>query len=130
MSEENVEIVRRGYRAFDSGDLSGALDAFHPEAVIRRVEPEIRTWQGPDGFLQALADWTEGFDEFQASAEEFIDADSRVVVRIHQRVRGTRSGATVEADFWFVHTITDRMVTRLDMFADRTQALEAAGLSE
>jgi ketosteroid isomerase-like protein len=30
MSEENVEIVRRGYRAFDSGDVSGALDAFHP----------------------------------------------------------------------------------------------------
>jgi ketosteroid isomerase-like protein len=45
-------------------------------------------------------------------------------------VRGTRSGATVEADFWFVHTITDGMVTHLDMFADRTKALEAAGLSE
>src|SRR5215207_1934439 len=100
MSQENVEIVRRGYRAFDSGDIPGALDAFHPEAVIRRIEPEIRTWHGRDGFLQALADWTEGFDEFQASAEEFIDADGGVVVRIHQRVRGTISGARVEADFW------------------------------
>jgi ketosteroid isomerase-like protein len=73
MSQENVEIVRRGYAAFERGDVSVALDNAS-DLVTYRADPDGRTWNGPEGFLQALADWTEGFDEFSATAEEFIDA--------------------------------------------------------
>jgi ketosteroid isomerase-like protein len=31
MSQENVEIVRRGFRAFSQGDLEGVLDDLAPE---------------------------------------------------------------------------------------------------
>jgi ketosteroid isomerase-like protein len=31
MSQENVEIVRRGFDAFDRGDLEGVLDLLGPE---------------------------------------------------------------------------------------------------
>jgi ketosteroid isomerase-like protein len=70
MSQENVEVVRRSYAAFESGDVSVALDSADPDMITYRADPEARTWHGPDGFMQALADWTEGFDVFRATAEE------------------------------------------------------------
>src|SRR5436190_11362517 len=114
MSQENVEIVQRTYAAFERGDISAVLADADPALVTYRADPEAATWHGPEGFLQALADWTEGFDQFSATAEEFIDAGDRVIVRVHQRATGQSSGAPVEADFWFVHTLNDGRVTRLD----------------
>jgi ketosteroid isomerase-like protein len=130
MSQENVEIVRGTYAAFERGDISAVLDPADPDLVTYRADPEAATWHGPEGFLQAMADWTEGFDQFSASAEEFIDAGDKVIVRVHQRARGQSSGVPVEADFWFVHTLSEGKITRLDMFASKAPALEAAGLSE
>jgi ketosteroid isomerase-like protein len=130
MSEENVELIRSTYAAFERGDIDAMLDTADPTLVTQRYEPEVATWHGPEGFLQALADWTEGFDQFSASAEEFIDAGDRVIVRVHQRARGKGSGVPVEADFWFVHTLSEGKVIRLDMFASKAPALEAAGLRE
>ena len=56
-----------------------------------------------------------------------------VIVRVHQMALGQSSGVPVEADFWFVHTLGKReygnaKVTRLDIFASKAPALEAAGL--
>ena len=130
MSQENVEIIRRTYASFERGDISAVLHDADPDLVTYRADPEAATWHGPEGFLEALADWTEGFDQFSASAEEFIDAGDRVIVRVHQRARGKGSGVPVEADFWFVHTLSDGKITRLDMFASKGPALEAAGLRE
>jgi ketosteroid isomerase-like protein len=92
MSRENVDILRQGYAAFERGDLSAVTDIADPGMVTQRYEPETAAWSGPEGFLQALADWTEGFDQFSATAEEFIDAGDRVIVRVHQRARGRGSG--------------------------------------
>ena len=128
MSEENVEIVRRGLDAFASGDVETALSDLDGDAVICRREPETHTWSGPDGMLAAVADWTEGFDRFEISGEDYIDAGDVVVARIHQLVRGQTSGATVEGDSWFVYLLRDRRVVRVDMFTTRAKALAAAGL--
>jgi ketosteroid isomerase-like protein len=40
MSQENVEIVRRDYEAFDRADFAAFLDDLHPEIV---------TWAHPRG---------------------------------------------------------------------------------
>jgi ketosteroid isomerase-like protein len=130
MSEQNVEIVRSTYESFDRGDIDAVLSNADPALVTYRADPEAATWHGPDGFLQAMADWTEGFDQFRARAEEFIDAGDRVIVRVHQWALGQSNGAPVEADFWFVHSLTGGKVTRLDIFASKGPALEAAGLSQ
>jgi ketosteroid isomerase-like protein len=127
MSQENVEIVRRGYEAYARGDLATMLGDIDPEMVTYREEPDGATFHGPEGFLRAIAEWVEDFEEFAATPEEMIDAnDHQVLVRVHQRAVGAQSGAPIEADFWFVHTLRDAKVTRLDMFASKASALEAA----
>src|SRR5512133_758206 len=130
MSGENVEIVRRGYAAFERGDLESMLADVAPGLVAYRAEPEGATFHGPDGLLEAIADWTEGFDEFRASADGFIDAGDRVVARMHQRARGQASGVEVEADFWCVHTLKDGKQVRYEIYPTKAQAFEAAGLEE
>ena len=131
MSQENVEIVRRGYEAYARGDVAAMLAGVDPEMITYREEPDGATFRGREGFLEAIAEWVEDFDEFVATAEELIDANERqVVVRVHQTATGAQSGAPIEGDFWFVHTLSDAKVTRLDMFASKDRALEAAGLRE
>jgi ketosteroid isomerase-like protein len=129
MPEGNVEIVRRGYEAYARGDLDGLMGDVDPEMVTYRAEPDGATFEGWEGFLAAIAEWVEDFDDFTITPAEFMEAnDKQVVVRVHQTAVGKQSGAAIEADFWFVYTLSAGKVTRLDMFASRDQALEAAGL--
>jgi ketosteroid isomerase-like protein len=130
MSQENVEVVRSCWAAFNRGDLEGALEAADPDVVTHRHEPEDATWHGPDGVLNALADWTAGFDHFELKVGDFIDAGDRVLALAHQTATGKLSGAPVEADFWFVFTVIEGRITEFDIFARKAEALEAAGLSE
>ena len=131
MSQENVEIVRRGYEAYARGDVAAMLARVDPGMITYREEPDGATFTGRDGLLAAIAEWVEDFDEFKIAAEELIDANDRqVIVHVHQSATGSQSGAPIEGDFWFVHTLDDSKVTRLDMFASKARALDAAGLSE
>jgi ketosteroid isomerase-like protein len=131
MSQENVEIIRRAFDAYERGDVAAMLKDAHPDQVTYRADPDGATYHGAEGLMQAIAEWVEDFDEFTATAEEFIDAnDHQVVVRVHQKAIGAQSGAPIEADFWFVHTLSAAKITRLDMFVSKAQALEAAGLKE
>jgi ketosteroid isomerase-like protein len=129
MSQENVEIVRRGFEAYERGDIAAMRESMHPELVTYRADPDGATYHGPDGLLEAIAEWVEDFDEFTATAAEFIDSGDQVVARVHQKAVGAQSGAPIEGDFWFVYTLRDETVVRLDMFASRAQAFEAAGLA-
>jgi uncharacterized protein len=132
MSQENVEIVRRGFEAWEAGDLSGLLALLDDHLVTRRLAPmpDPGTWHGPEGALEVAAEWMDAFDEFKMKAEEFIDADDHVVVRVAQEGRGSGSGAPVTATFWFVYCVRDGKAVTWDMYATGQQALEAAGLSE
>jgi ketosteroid isomerase-like protein len=47
---------------------------------------------------------------------------------VRQRAIGAQSGTPIEGEFWFVHTVRDGKAVRLDMFVDKGQALQAAGL--
>ncbi len=64
------------------------------------------------------------------SMGEFVAGGDRVVVEVFQRGEGRASGAVVEGHFWFVYTVTGGKLARLDAFATRTAAFEAAGLPE
>ena len=132
MSQENVEVVRRGFEAWEAGDLSGLLALMDDDLVTRRLAPmpDPGTWYGPEGLLEVAAEWMEAFDEFTMKAEELIDAGDDVVVRMAQGGRGGGSGAPVTGTFWFVYGLRDGKVIALDMYATRGQALEAVGLKK
>jgi ketosteroid isomerase-like protein len=132
MSQRNVELVRASIAAYLSGDVETALAAADPEIVTYRSPPlpDAGTYHGTEGVVQAYEDWTVDFTEFEMSTGEFVDAGDRVLVEVFQRATGRVSGAAVEAPFWFLYTVAGGKITRMDIFKDRRQALDAAGLRE
>jgi ketosteroid isomerase-like protein len=131
VSQRNVEIVRRSYEAFDRGDLSAILEDVDPEVAIRaHPRGEEGKYEGHEGLRAFITEWIEPFEDFNLTAEEFLDAGDRVVVQTLQRARGKESGVPVTGHFWLVHRMQDGKVIELDLYDDKAEAHEAAGLSE
>ena len=132
MSWENVEIVRHAFAAYERRDFPALLAAFSSSVVTRQTPPipDARTYHGREGVMQALSDYTEPFDDFVMTGEEFIDVGNKVVVRVHQDARGAESGVPVSGEFWFVYSVGEGKIEQLEMFSHEAQALEAVGLSE
>jgi ketosteroid isomerase-like protein len=130
MSQENVEIVRSAFAAFEEGDLTAILDSAADDLITHRVEPDNAIYHGKEGFLQGTADWIEGFEDWTVTPREFIDGGDSVVVRVHQTARGEKSGVPVEGDIWFVFEIRGSKIARLSFHMREGEALEAAGLAD
>jgi ketosteroid isomerase-like protein len=130
MSRENVRIVRQGFEAFERGELDLMLDLFTDDVTTYRADPDGATYNGKAGFLDATADWTEDFSEWQVLPEEFTDLGDRVLVRVRQTARGRGSGVRVEEDFWFLFAVTGTKISKLSFYSRRADALAAAGLRE
>jgi hypothetical protein len=66
MSEENVEIVRRAYDAFYSGDAEVALDHFDPDVVVdaSRTQPGIGIGHGREQVRRFVTSWVATWDNF------------------------------------------------------------------
>ncbi|HKH28114.1 MAG TPA: nuclear transport factor 2 family protein [Sphingomicrobium sp.] len=130
MSLENVELVRSGFAAFQRGDLSQMLDLLADDLVTYRADPDGATYAGKEGFLEATADWTEGFSDWSAIPEEFIDAGDWVLTRVRQVARGEGSGISVEGEFWFAFEVRGTRISKLSFYSRQAEALEAVGLPE
>ena len=130
MSQENVEIVRRAFAAYDKGNMSEMLELMADDMTTHRMDPDGATYHGQEGFFKATADWTEDFEDWSASPEKFVDAGDHVLVRVHQTARGATSGVPVESHFWFVFTLRAGKIARLSFHVTEADAREAAGLSE
>jgi ketosteroid isomerase-like protein len=127
--ESNLDIVERGYQAYARGEAAAMLADLHPEAVIYRELPDGATFRGPEGLVQAIAEWIEDFTEFTFELVELFDAPAdHVIAHVRQTAVGARSGAPIGGDFWFVHELRDGAVVRLDMLTTRAKAEAVAGV--
>jgi ketosteroid isomerase-like protein len=62
---------------------------------------------------------------------ELVDAGAdKILVHWRSAVRGRTSGVEVELNYWVVVTFREGRIVRDQWFADRAEALEAAGLRE
>jgi len=72
MPTANVDALRRGYEALNSGDLSGVHALLHPDIEWQEGgnAPEAGIHQGRDTFESFLRTWLESFDTFRIEPEE------------------------------------------------------------
>jgi uncharacterized protein len=132
MSQENVEFARRLYDAWNRHDLAASMEILAPEIVIDRSESlaDARIYRGRAEAEQFWNQWIETWERFRWEIEEYLDAGESVVVVGRFHGRGTASGADVQANVTQVLTFRDRLLVRAKLFQSRSDALEAAGLSE
>jgi ketosteroid isomerase-like protein len=135
MSQENVELVLQGIEAFNRRDVDALVALASPDvewedsefwsehARIYRGKAEFREW-----FNQVVL---EPWESVHVEVEEVIDAgDDRVFFGACLTTRGKGSGVETQVRGWQVVWIADGNVTRRQVFLDRAETLEAAGLSE
>ena len=137
MSEENVEIVRRVYDAVARRDTGGVLAFYDPTIEVEGGPGTIgealgkRVYRGYDGLRAFDREWREAFASIETFCEEAIDAGDKVVTSSKYRARGRGSGIEVDGPLQFgVWTFRDGKIVRVVWFSTRSEALEAAGLSE
>ena len=137
MSEENVELATRAYAALNdayrTGDFQPVIEEFFdPEIVFRPagVLPETGAVRGHEELLGFTVRQTEAFEQLSIEPEEIIDAGDRVVVPLRLGGRARFTGIPIEFSFVHVATFRSGKALRVDVYADKAEALEAAGLSE
>ena len=132
MSQENVDIARRGLEAFNRGDRDAWLAARHEDYEILPIGdwPDAPAIRGREAGWNFYVDVARTLD-FERADSDFVDAGADKVLG-HQRhgARGRISRADVEVDYWIVTTFRDGRVLRDEWFRDRAEALEAVGLTE
>jgi uncharacterized protein len=134
MSQENVEIVRTAFTAFDRGDIEAVLRLCAEDIVITQP-PELpgvsAKQRGHRGVLEAFAIWPEQWEDYRMKILRITAAPAdRVIVTTRARGRGRQSGVEVDMEFSFVFTIGDARIREMRIFVQEDDALEAAGLSE
>ena len=98
MSEENVEIARRGIVEINSfyrtGEFSLLQELCDPDFVLQPsgMFPEHEEMRGPEGLLKFIRGQTEAFERMWIEAEEFLDAGDRVVIPIRFGGRARHTG--------------------------------------
>jgi ketosteroid isomerase-like protein len=131
MSRENVELARWAFtsgpaRFFSLLDEDVELDARrHAE-----LPGAALAGRGRDVLERYCREFWGTWSEYLAEPQEFIEVGDHVVVEVHERGKGKGSGVPFERTHFQVWTLRDGRLVRWMLFADKAEALEAAGRRE
>ena len=134
MSQENVEIVRRGLQAFADGGLDAMAGFWDPDIDWRAAEgaiDDVGEMHGHVAVRRYMEDWIGTFDDYSVVVEELRDVGDDRVLAI-QRVKGRAklSGIEIDVRYAVVNTVRDGKVVRGREYLNVEEALEAVGLRE
>jgi uncharacterized protein len=135
MSEENVEILRRGFEEFARGDLEAVLERLDPDVEWQPAIAPILGVEAVRGREAVLAFFTrdlfEGFDEFSAEPLAYEDlGDDLVLVIVRYAGRGEGSGVEIDQTFASLYRLRNGRTVSMRDYSTRGEALEAARLEE
>ena len=130
MSQENVEIVKAVYDAYNREDWDAAFKDAAPgcEMDFSRALGPWRGVFGLDQIRRVVREFRETWESARTEPHEFIEAGDLVVVPGTQHLKG-RGGIEVAASATLVWTIRNGAIERVTMYQERQDALEAVGLS-
>ena len=134
MSQESVEIVRRGFTVLEPGGLDAVAELWHPDINWRAIEgapDDVGEMHGIDAARRYVKDWFDTFDELTAEPEELLDVgNNRVLAVVRVSGRGPSSGIPSELRYASVSTIREGKIVEVREYATKQEALKAVGLEE
>ena len=131
MSQENVEVVRSSYEAWNAGDIYALREIYDPDAIVRYPEgwPEPGPFVGREAIMRQFERTREAWDsDAMELTSDFLHAADRVVVRFIWR--GVGHGPEVPGEVTGVFTVRKARIFGVELFWDHAEALETVGLSE
>ena len=131
MSQENVEVVRAAYDAYNALDMDALRELYDPDAIIVRGLdgwPEPGPFVGREDVMRAFETLRAAWDSDTLEDVRLIDAGDRVVGR--QTWRGIGRGPELNMDWTVIVTLRKGKIFLMEYFWDYAEALETVGLSE
>jgi ketosteroid isomerase-like protein len=134
MSQENVELARRAFDLWNSGDVDAWVELHHPEIewfseIAARLEGAGTVYSGRAGMRRFWDDWHSVWD-LTIEISEFRDLGDAVIALGRMRAHGKTSGIDLEAPVAYVGEFDGGLVRKIRAYLDPNQALEAFGLSQ
>jgi uncharacterized protein len=133
MSQENVEVVRQYFPAYERGGLDAFAEFWHPDINWRAAEgalDDVGLMEGPDALRHYYEQWEDTFETIRTEVEELVDAGDEVVAVVRGIGRMKESEAEVNIRYAIVFSIRDGKIAAGREYLTREEALEAAGLTE
>jgi ketosteroid isomerase-like protein len=125
MSDENVELVRRIYDAWDREESARDFIAEDVEYVNPSYAVEPGTRHGRASFRMVR----DIYEDFMIKIEEILDTGGDdVLVLARYTASGRGSGVPVEGEHGYVWTVRDGQAVRFQWFQSHLEAYEAAGI--
>src|SRR4029453_4429746 len=133
MSQENVETVRRCVELFNRRDVEEVLELLDPDIELdlsRNIfNPDI--YHGHAGIERWRNAVDDVWDDFHGTVEGLIDVDDKVVGAFTMGGKGKESGVEGTMRIFSIWTLRNSKIMKVvGGYRDRTEALEAVGLSE
>jgi ketosteroid isomerase-like protein len=131
MSQENVEIVRAAFEAYNAGDMDAFRKLYDPDVIMRPPAgwPEPGPFVGREAAMHQLAQMRETWDaDALELTSDFIHAADRVAVRVIWH--GAGHGPEMCLEVTDVFTVRKGKIFGIEFFWNHAEALEAVGLSE
>ena len=134
MSQENVELARRSFEAWQNDDYETWIalhdaDVEYLGAVERRLGQGV--YRGHKGVSELWRVWREEVEGFWIESEEIRDLEDGRVLHLGQMgFRGSASGVEVDSQLALVITLRDGKIVRSMDFMSHRDALKAVGLEQ
>jgi ketosteroid isomerase-like protein len=127
MGEELVQLVEKGYEAWNSGDRSWVLEHMSPDVewITPPEDPDPGTYRGLEGVETYWAQWRAAVGQLQFTIEETIDAGNSVIVMARRQGRGEHSGLQVSDRVIQVYDFENGKCVRVHEYYDRDAALSS-----
>jgi ketosteroid isomerase-like protein len=133
MSQENVEIMRRGYAVLAEQGIEAVLALADPEfeaTTPPSLASEPDTYRGHEGARRWFGSFGDAMEGVYFEGQEFTSVGDKVLVDTKLHARGRTTGIETQQRAFVVWTLREGLVTRAETFVEQGQALEAAERQE
>jgi ketosteroid isomerase-like protein len=132
MSQENVELHKRGIDALNRHDLDAFLELMDPDVTASPLIATVEgnTYRGSSGIREWWRDLHSTFSDFRVELSEIRSEGDMTVASLHNRGRGSGSDTPFDQPTWHVVEWRNGKCLSWWNFRNEAEALEAAGLRE
>ena len=125
---ENSDTLKRGYEAFNSGDVETVSEVFADDARWEGPNtagvPMSGVNEGKEAVLQALGQIGENFERFHVSPDEMVEQGETIVVLSHLEAT-TKSGNDIKLPGVEIWRMSDGKAKRIQSLLDTAELKKA-----
>jgi|SRR5215204_3584572 len=133
MSQEDADRIRRAYEVWNESGPAAVTDQFWAEEAVYREGPgwpNAGVYTGRAAALARMRSLIDLVGPIEVYLDELLDVGDGRFVACTRMVGEGASDARYTQSFAVVHRLRDGLIVEADYYLDRTQALEAVGISE